>query len=96
MLQSGRLLLFLGLCAQVFALNTKAFENTAVVRTVDLGGAIVHVTTTYAIRAVEAGLKTYTVAIDQDENDKTSWLEAKIKGQPGVLDVKHHVFEASR
>ena len=41
----------LPLCS--FAANS--FENTAVVRTVELGGSLVSVTTTYAIRALEDG-----------------------------------------
>ncbi len=34
-----------------------SFENTAVVRTIDLGGSLVYATTTYAIRALEDGAK---------------------------------------
>ncbi|EAU84778.1 oligosaccharyltransferase alpha subunit [Coprinopsis cinerea okayama7 len=68
-----------------------AFENTAIVRTVELGGSVVHVTTTYAVRALENNVKTYTVALGAGDRAKTSWLEAKIKGQDKPLDIKERV-----
>jgi hypothetical protein len=37
-------------------------RTAAIVRTVELGGSVVHVTTTYAIKALKDGLKMYTVA----------------------------------
>jgi oligosaccharyltransferase complex subunit alpha (ribophorin I) len=57
----------------------QAFENTAIVRTVDLGGASVHVTTTYAVKALEPASK-YVLALPGDVADKTSFLEVKVKG----------------
>jgi oligosaccharyltransferase complex subunit alpha (ribophorin I) len=73
-----------------------SFENTAVVRTVELGGSVAHVTTTFAIRSLEDGLKTYTVALGRDDKAKTSWLEAKVKGQKATLQVKEGGFDADR
>ncbi|KAJ6613452.1 oligosaccharyl transferase alpha subunit [Mycena sp. CBHHK59/15] len=64
-----------------------SFENTAIVRTVELGGSLVHVTTTYAVKVIQAGSKTYTVALGDAEKQKTSWLEAKVKGQSKPLEV---------
>jgi oligosaccharyltransferase complex subunit alpha (ribophorin I) len=64
-----------------------SFENTAIVRTIELGGSLVHVTTTFAVKALEAGSKVYTVALGDVEKQKTSWLEAKVKGQPTALAV---------
>lgn len=70
------------------ALAEHSFENTAIVRTVELGGALVHVTTTYAIKSLEDGSSIYTLAIPQDEHQKTSWLEVKIKGQSTILPLQ--------
>jgi oligosaccharyltransferase complex subunit alpha (ribophorin I) len=64
-----------------------AFENTAIVRTVDLGGSLVGVTTTFAVKALEAGSQVYTLAFGDEERQKTSWLEAKVKGQSQALKV---------
>lgn len=70
-----------------------SFENTAIVRTVELGGSVVHVTTTYAIRALENGQKTYTVALGRDDREKTSWVDVKVKGQDKVLPYTERVEE---
>lgn len=66
-----------------------SFENTAIVRTVDLGGSLVHVTTTYAVRALEDDSSIYTIALGEDEQKKTSWIQAKVKGQPLPLHLEH-------
>ncbi|KAL1944192.1 hypothetical protein VTO73DRAFT_3377 [Trametes versicolor] len=76
--------LVLPLC--VSAANS--FENTAIVRTVELGGALVHVTTTYAVKALEDGSSIYTLALGEQEHAHTSWLEAKLKGQSEVLPLE--------
>ncbi|KAI9001442.1 oligosaccharyl transferase alpha subunit [Trametes punicea] len=64
-----------------------SFENTAIVRTVELGGALVHVTTTYAVKALEDGSSVYTLALGEQEHAHTSWLEAKLKGQSASLPL---------
>ena len=66
-----------------------SFENTAIVRTVDLGGSLVHVTTTYAVRALEDDSSIYTIALGEDEARKTSWIQAKVKGQSAPLELEH-------
>ncbi|KAJ7068267.1 Ribophorin I [Mycena amicta] len=63
------------------------FENTAIVRTIELGGSLVQVTRTFAVKALEAGANVYTVALSDVEKQQTSWLEAKIKGQPKTLPL---------
>ena len=88
------LLLFLSVTS-VLA-SSQPFENTAIVRTVELGGSIVHVTTTYAIKALEDGLKTYTITLGRDEREKTSWLQATVKGQKTILPVKEHPFDSNK
>ena len=64
-----------------------SFENTAVVRTVDLGGSLVYVATTYAIRALEDGAQQYVVSLGEKEAQAVSWFEAKFKGQTEPLKV---------
>jgi oligosaccharyltransferase complex subunit alpha (ribophorin I) len=76
--------------------SSHSFENTAIVRTIELGGSVVHVTTTYAIKALEDGLKTYTVTLGRDEKAKTSWLQATVKGQKTILPVKERPFESNK
>jgi oligosaccharyltransferase complex subunit alpha (ribophorin I) len=66
-----------------------SFENAAIVRTVDLGGSLVHVTTTYAVRALEDDSSIYTIALGEDESKKTSWIQAKIKGQSTPLQLEY-------
>jgi hypothetical protein len=73
--------------------SSHSFENTAIVRTIDLGGSVVHVTTTYAIKALEDGLKTYTVALGKEEKAKTSWLEVTVKGERKALAIKEHEID---
>jgi len=84
-----------------FTLAGPEFENTAIVRTIELGGSLVHVSTTYAVKALEPGQTVYHVALGRDEREKTSWVEAKVKGQAqpleivdlGELDIRDvHVF----
>lgn len=84
--QSLCLLLF-GTFLPSFSLASLAFENTAIVRTVELGGSLVHVSTTFAVRALEAGQKVYHIAITKEEKEKTSWMEAKVKGQAKPLTM---------
>ncbi|KAI0832298.1 oligosaccharyl transferase alpha subunit [Trametes gibbosa] len=75
----------LPLCASA----ANSFENTAIVRTVELGGALVHVTTTYAAKALEDGSSVYTIALGEQEHAHTSWLEAKLRGQSEVLPLEN-------
>lgn len=77
-------------------LSGASFENTAVVRTVDLGGALTQVTTTYAVRALEDDAKLYYISLSDDEERHTTWIEAKLKGQSAVLDVDRHGFNPKK
>ncbi|KAF8913891.1 oligosaccharyl transferase alpha subunit [Gymnopilus junonius] len=76
------------LLAALTVASGQKVENTAIVRTVELGGSVVHVTTTYAIRSLEDELKSYTIALARGDKSKTSWLEATIKGQKTSLAIK--------
>ena len=66
-----------------------SFENTAIVRTVELGGSLVHVTTTYAVKALEDDSSIYTIALGEDEQKKTSWIQAKMKGETVPLQLEN-------
>jgi oligosaccharyltransferase complex subunit alpha (ribophorin I) len=68
--------------------SSAPFENSAIVRTIELSGSLVHVTTTYAIKALQSGQKTYTIALSSSERERTSWLEATIKGQNAKLPIE--------
>ncbi|KAH8105956.1 oligosaccharyl transferase alpha subunit [Cristinia sonorae] len=87
--RSGLPLFLLTTLAPFFAAG-HSFENTAIVRTVELGGSVVHVTTTYAVKALEDGASVYTIALGEKEKESTSWLAAKIKGQSVKLHVEQH------
>lgn len=89
-------LLALSILAPSFAFASQAFENTAIVRTVELGGSLVHVTTTYAVKALEAGSSVYTVALGPEERKRTSWVEAKVKGQSQSLALEELGYDDKR
>ncbi|KIJ70571.1 hypothetical protein HYDPIDRAFT_172361 [Hydnomerulius pinastri MD-312] len=80
-------LLLAGSLLPSFSLAGPAFENTAIVRSIELGGSLVHVSTTYAVKALEPGQTVYRVALGKDEREKTSWIEAKVKGQTQPLQI---------
>ncbi|TFK75916.1 Ribophorin I [Pluteus cervinus] len=69
------------------AVEIQSFENTNILRTVELGGSQVQITTTFAIKALQPNAKTYTLALDVDEQEKTSWLEVRLKGQQEGLEM---------
>ncbi|KAK0468357.1 Ribophorin I [Desarmillaria tabescens] len=77
----------LGLLFSALPAASHSFENTAIVRTVDLGGSLVHVTTTYAARSLEPDASIYTIALGEQEEEKTSWIDIKVKGQQDSLDA---------
>lgn len=97
-------LLFLSLLCTIlptFAVVDDAFENSAVVRTVELGGSTVHVRTTYAIRALQSGAKVYSIALGEREAERTHYIDVRVKGQkqiPTLEDVgfqpKEYVFSS--
>jgi oligosaccharyltransferase complex subunit alpha (ribophorin I) len=77
-------------------LSAATFENTAITRTIDLGGALTQVTTTYAVRALENNVEQYYIALSDDEERVTTWIDAKLKGQSTVLDLSRHGFNPKR
>ena len=67
-----------------------SFENTGVVRSVDLGGSLVYTTTTYNVKALEDGSNVYVFALTEKEQETTSWMEAKVKGNSAPLSLENH------
>ncbi|KAJ3563847.1 hypothetical protein NP233_g8674 [Leucocoprinus birnbaumii] len=88
------LLTFLSLTTTCIAAEP-VFENTAIVRTAELGGSIVHVTTTYAIKSLANGQDRYAIAFPRRERDATSFLEVKVKGQKDPLEIREKPFYAN-
>jgi hypothetical protein len=91
-----RALAFFLLFSYSLASSTPSFENTAIVRSIDLGGTLVHVSTTYGIKALHDRATTYTIALGADEFAKTSWLEVKTKGPGQVLEVEGRGLDEDR
>lgn len=73
-----------------------SFENTAVVRTIELGGALVHVTTTYAVRALVNDASTYTFTLSEEDSKRSSFIEARVKGQKTALELEKYGFNPRR
>ena len=67
-----------------------SFENTGIVRSIDLGGALVYTTTTYNVKALEDGSNVYLFALTEKEQETTSWMEAKVKGHSVPLSLENH------
>jgi oligosaccharyltransferase complex subunit alpha (ribophorin I) len=63
------------------------FENTAIVRTVELGGSLTYLSTTYAVKALKDDVSTYIVSLSEEEYAVTSWIQAKVKGQNKPLSL---------
>lgn len=55
-----------------------------------------HLTTTYAIKALEDGSNVYTIALGEQEHGHTSWLEAKLKGQTERLPLEDFGYHKDR
>ncbi|KAK1236568.1 dolichyl-diphosphooligosaccharide--protein glycosyltransferase subunit 1 [Marasmius sp. AFHP31] len=85
----ARTLLFFASAFPLLSAAQQSFENSGVVRTIDLGGSLVHVTTTYAAKALQDNADSYTIAVPNDDLLKTSFLEVKVKGQPKPLVVSY-------
>ncbi|KAF8311164.1 oligosaccharyl transferase alpha subunit [Clavulina sp. PMI_390] len=81
--------------AAVSALSVSpSFENTNIVKTVELGGSAVHVITSYTARSLSKNNGVYYVAIPRHQDSHTSWIEAKTKGASAPLTIEKHGIEA--
>ncbi|KAH8118689.1 oligosaccharyl transferase alpha subunit [Phellopilus nigrolimitatus] len=86
-----QLVLIFSILCTIFAyvVADNSFENTAVVRTVELAGSLVHVRTTFAVKALETGSMIYAFALGRAEAEKTSFIEARLKNQQEPLELQH-------
>jgi dolichyl-diphosphooligosaccharide---protein glycosyltransferase subunit 1 (ribophorin I) len=89
------LFLFLSLICTTVNANSPSFENTAVVRTVELDGALTHITTRYSARALKDGASEYTFALGEEDGRLTTWIQARAKGE-GELVLKSNGFDSER
>jgi oligosaccharyltransferase complex subunit alpha (ribophorin I) len=86
----------IGLALQVLASSSLSFENTDVVRMIELGGSLVQVTTTYSIKSLNSTSDIYTIALGPEEKRKTSWIQAKVSGAPKPLALEDLGFDEAR
>jgi oligosaccharyltransferase complex subunit alpha (ribophorin I) len=83
----------------VAALETpiRTFENTNIQRTIELGGSLTHVTTTFAIKALgDRGPNVYTLALSELEHERTSLIDVKLKGSKEKLKVEKFGYADKR
>jgi oligosaccharyltransferase complex subunit alpha (ribophorin I) len=64
------------------ALPPQNFVNTAIARTVELGGSVTHVTTQYNVKALVDGPGEYHLALGGDGDPEPAWWEVLIAGKP--------------
>jgi oligosaccharyltransferase complex subunit alpha (ribophorin I) len=77
----------------------RTFENVNVQRTIQLGGALTHVTTIYTVRALgELGPNVYTFALSELDAGRISLFDVKLKGAANTdpLQVTNHGFNPKR
>jgi oligosaccharyltransferase complex subunit alpha (ribophorin I) len=77
----------------------RTFENVNVQRTIQLGGALTHVTTTYTVRALgELGPNIYTFAFSKLDQRRISLFDVKLKGATNKdpLQLTNHGFNPKR
>ncbi|KAF8476511.1 oligosaccharyl transferase alpha subunit [Gautieria morchelliformis] len=87
------LFLFLSLICTTVNGNSPSFENTAVVRTVELDGALTHITTRYSVRALKDGASEYSFALGEADGKLMTWIQAKAKDE-GELVLKSNGFDS--
>lgn len=89
------LLLSLLLSVVTYVLGDHSFENEAIVRTVEVGGAVVRTKTTYAVKALDSASSIYVFALSAYQHEKLAGMEAKIKGGE-KLALQNYGFNAGR
>lgn len=77
--------------------SLRTFENTNIQRTIELGGSLTHVTTTYAFKALGSlGPNVYTLALSDLDDTRTSWFDVKLKGSTENVKVEKYGFNPKR
>lgn len=89
------LLLSILLSIVACALGDHSFENEAIVRTVELGGAVVRTKTTYAVKALDSASTIYVFALSADQHEKLAAMEANVKGGEKLV-LQNYGFNAGR
>ncbi|KIJ57101.1 hypothetical protein M422DRAFT_773793 [Sphaerobolus stellatus SS14] len=89
---SAALLALSSLCTTVHSASP-SFENTAVVRTIELDGALTHITTRYSARALVDGVKEYTFSLGKEDGESTTWAEARVKDSEVALPLKENGYD---
>ncbi|GJJ07075.1 hypothetical protein Clacol_001274 [Clathrus columnatus] len=85
------------------AAPSSAIENSAIVRTIELDGALTHISTRYTVRALENNVHEYTFALGERDAERTTWIEALIRSKgsdgttalsldEGVYDKESHAY----
>jgi len=82
----------LAISSVCIAANSKppSFENTAIVRTIELDGALTHITTRFSVHALEDGAKDYVFVLGKEEGEATTWVEARMKDSEETLPLKEN------
>ncbi|KAG8895291.1 dolichyl-diphosphooligosaccharide--protein glycosyltransferase subunit 1, partial [Tulasnella sp. 403] len=68
----------------------RSYENTAIVRSIDLAGSTTEVQTTYQVRSLEDNNSAYYIALSEDDAAQLSVMEVKLKGSQTPLEVETH------
>jgi oligosaccharyltransferase complex subunit alpha (ribophorin I) len=77
--------------------SLRTFENTNIQRTIELGGSLTHVTTTYAFKALGSlGPNVYTLALSELDHARTSLFDVKLKGSTEDVKVEKYGFNPKR
>lgn len=77
--------------------SIRTFENTNVQRTIELGGSLTHVTTTFTLKALGAlGPNVYTLAMSELDHSRTSIFDVKLKGSTDELKLDEFGFNPKR
>lgn len=80
--------------------SSSAVENSAIVRTIELDGALTHISTRYTVRALEDNVQDYTFALGEVDGPRTTWIEALIRikdrDERTVLTLDEGVYDKER
>ena len=61
-----------------------SFSNTAIVRTIELGGSISVVTTSYQAKVVsDSPVSEYVIGLGREEEGKVGWFDVRMKSKGG-------------
>ena len=63
------------------------FVNTAVARTIELGGAIAQSTTQYNVKATKDSPGTYHLALAGEGDVDPAWWEVTVDGKPAEISL---------